>query len=189
MTRLRRPLILLAALLVSGGLSACGTHLDETARVVEIESEGLYLNVGEMKYQVQISRQLNPYDTQDAPYVAGVPADQRDLEPDEVWFGIFIQVQNEAAEPMRPSGDIKIVDTQEETFRPLSLPDSNEYAYRPGEPIPPGKVIPLRDTPGYDTPIRGALLLFKLTLTALDNRPLELIIDSPSQTGIIVLDV
>lgn len=189
MTRLRRPLILLAALLVSGGLSACGKHPDETARVVQIESEGLYLNVGELKYQVQLSRQLNPDDTQDAPYLAGLPADQRELKANEVWFGVFMQVQNEAAEPMPPSGEIRIVDTQEETFRPLSLPDSNEFAYRPSEPIAPGKVIPLRDTPGYDTPIRGALLLFKLTLTALDNRPLELIIDSPSQTGIIDLDV
>jgi hypothetical protein len=52
--------------------------------------------------------------------------------------------------------------------------------------------VPLSDTPAFDTPIQGSLLLFKLSLDALDNRPLELKIESstaPQQTGIIDLDV
>lgn len=189
MVRLRRPLALLATLLAATLAGACGNHRDEEARVVHIESEGLYLNVGELKYQVQISRQLNPGDAQDRPYLAGIPEPLRELADDEVWFGVFVQVQNEADEPRRPSDDITVLDTQETVFRPVPLHESNPFAYRADEPIPPGKVIPLSDTPAYDSPIRGRLLLFKLPLSALDNRPLEFVIEGRTQTGIIDLDV
>ncbi len=192
MSRLRRPIVLLLALLAGGGLAACGNHPDEDARVVRIENEGFYLSLGELKYQVQLSRQLNPNDIQDRDYLRGVPAAQQGLKADEVWFGVFLQVENESGEPLRPSGDIEIIDTQEDVFRPIDLEDANPFAYRPSEPIPPGEVLPLKDTPAYDTPIRGSLLLFKLSLAALDNRPLELKIegtDVPAQTGIIDLDV
>ncbi len=94
--------------------------------------------------------------------------------------------------PLAPSGDIKIVDTQEQEYRPLALGKLNLFAYRSTQAIPPDETLPLPDTPAWDTPIRGALLLFKLTLTTLANRPLELVLQgtgSPQQTGIIDLDV
>ena len=183
---------MLAVLLASVGLAACGKHHDEDARIQRIEGEGFYLSLGELKYQVQVSRQLNPNDAQDRNYLVGVPRAERDLQPDEVWFGVFIQVENEAAEPQRPSGEIEVIDTQEEVFKPVALADTNPFAYRPVEPIPAGRILPLADTPAFDTPIQGAMLLFKLKRTALDNRPLELKIEGrkfPKQTGIVDLDV
>jgi len=187
-----RTLTLLAALLVSGGLSACGKHVDENARVKVAETEGIYLDVSDLKYQVQVSRQLNPDDVQDKPYLAGIPEDQRELKADEVWFAVILRVQNETGRPLQPSSDIQIEDTQEEVFKPIGLDESNLYAYRSEESIPARETYPLLDSPGYDTPSRGALLLFKLTLTALNNRPLELTIEgrtAPQQTGIVDLDV
>ncbi len=181
-----------AALLASGGLAACGKHPDENARVVRAETEGLYLTIGELKYQVQVSRQLNPHDAQDRSLLVGIPESERDLEADEVWFGVFLRVQNETDEALPPASDIKIVDTQEETFRPLRLEDTNLFAYRSRPFIPAGHILPELDTPAYDTAAQGSLVLFKLTLTALGNRPLELEIEShtvPPQTGIIGLDV
>jgi len=181
----------IAALLASAGLAACGNHADEHASIVRADNEGIYLSLGEMKYQVQISRQLNPYDIQDKYYLRGVPAGQEQLKPDEVWFAVFVQVENEASTPQQPSGEIKILDTQDEAFTPLTLDDTNLFAYRSAEAIPAGEILPLKDTPSYDTPIRGAMLLFKLKGTALDNRPLELEIKGTTtpQTGIIDLDV
>ena len=179
-------------LIAGGGLSACGKHHDETAAIQHIEGEGFYLTLGDLKYQVQGSRQLNPDDDQDRSYLVGVPAAQLELKPDEVWFAVFMQVENEGDEPLAPSGDIEIHDTQDEVFKPLPVADANRFIYRSSEPIPPGEVTPLPDTPAFDTPVRGSLLLFKLKLTALDNRPLELIIEgtqTPKQTGIIDLDV
>ena len=192
MPRLRRPLALLAALLASGGLAACGNHPDEDARVVRADNEGVYLDIGKLKYQVQISRQLNPDDVQDRSLLEGVPAAERQLKPDEVWFGVFMRVQNETGRALLPSDDIKIVDTQEKQFRPLVLEDTNLFAYRSTEAVPANDVVPIEDTPAYDSAVRGSLLLFKLTLTSLGNRPLELEIEgsqAPPQTGIIDLDV
>ena len=191
MSRLRRPLAVLVVLLASGGLAACGTHQDEDAKVQHIESEGFYLSLGDLKYQVQGSRQLNPYDLQDKALLAGVPPAEQGLEENEVWFGVFMQVENEASRPLTPSGDIEIIDTQEDVFKPIDLREFNPFAYEPSEPIPPGEVAPLPDTPAFDTASQGSLLLFKLTLDALDNRPLELKIESPrtDQTGIINLDI
>jgi hypothetical protein len=190
--RLRRPLALLVVLLASGGLAACGNHPDETASVVRAETEGLYLNVGDLNYQVQVSRQLNPDDIQDRSYLEGVPAAQRALKPDEVWFGVFLRVENETDQAHPPANDIEIVDTQEESFRPVPLDATNPFAYRSTDQVPANDVVPLRDTPAFDTPIRGSLVLFKLTLTSLGNRPLELKIVARTgrqQTGIIDLDV
>ena len=192
MPRLRRPLAVLAVLLASGGVAACGKHPDEDARVVRAENEGLYLDIGRLKYQVQVSRQLNPNDVQDRSFLEGVPAAERQLGPDEVWFGVFLRVQNETGRALLPAEDIKIVDTQEEEFRPLALDDTNLFAYRSTEAIPAHHVLPIADTPAFDSPVQGSLLLFKLTLTSLGNRPLELEIEgsqAPPQTGIIDLDV
>lgn len=178
-------------LLAGAGLSACGNHHDKEATIQRIESEGFYLSLGELKYQVQLSRQLNPDDPQDKPLLIGVPAGERELEPDEVWFGVFMQVENESKQALEPSSEIEIIDTQEEVFAPLDLADTNPFAYRASEAIPAGETVPLPDTPAFDTAIQGSMLLFKLKSTALDNRPLELKIESSTtaQTGIIDLDV
>jgi hypothetical protein len=190
--RSRRLITLLAAVLAAAGLSACGKHIDKDARVVRAETEGIYLDIGELKYQVQISRAMNPYDTQDKSLLIGVPADERELAPDETWFGVFLRVQNETDKEQLPSENIEIIDTQEEVFDPIEFAPDNVFAYRADEPIPPRQVLPLPDSAAYDTPARGALLLFKMKNTTLDNRPLELKIEGrqvPAQTGIIDLDV
>jgi len=178
-------------MLASGGLAACGNHHDEEAQLQKIEGEGFYLSLGELKYQVQGSRQLNAHDTQDKALLSGVPAAQQKLEPDEVWFGVFLQVENEADEPLRPARDIEIIDTQEDVFKPVELEQTNQFAYRAEDQIPGGELAPEPDTPGFNTANQGSLLLFKLTLDALDNRPLELKMESSTneQTGIIDLDV
>lgn len=191
MTRPRRLCALLAALLLAGVLSACGKH-QSTGPVRIAETEGIYLDVSDLKYQVQVSRQLEPNDVQDKAFLVGVPEGERELEPNEVWFAVLMRVQNVTDEDLLPASDITITDTQEQEFEPLELEQTNTFAYRANETIPAGEVVPVIDSPGYDSPSRGALLLFKLTLTALNNRPLELKIEgrkAPQQTGIVDLDV
>jgi hypothetical protein len=188
----RRLVTLLAALLATAGLSACGRHPDKNARVVRAETEGIYLDIGKLKYQVQVSRAMNPYDTQDKDLLAGVPAAQRVLKPDETWFGVFMRVQNETSKALLPSDDIEIRDTQDEVFKPIPFEPSNVFAYRSNVAIGPDQVLPVPDSAAFDTPARGALILFKLKNETLDNRPLELVIEGrqlPAQTGIIDLDV
>lgn len=191
MPRPRRLATLLVAVLATAFLSAC-THPDKNAPVVRAETEGLYLDVGELKYQVQVSRALNPYDRQDKPYLVGVPQAERELASDEVWFAVFLRVQNETKTDQLPSGEIEIIDTQEQVFEPIAFEPTNVFAYRSNEVIPAEEVLPLPNTPAYEIPARGALLLFKLKNSTLDNRPLELEIKGrqlPQQTGLIDLDV
>ena len=62
--------------------------------------------------------------------------------------------------------------------------------YRPAR-IAPGGSLPAFGSTADLSPIGGSLVLFKLTLTALANRPLELVIRSgaPAREGTVELDV
>ena len=184
---------MLAALLVSGGLSACGKHVRPDARVKVAETEGIYLDVSELKYQVQVSRQLNPADVQDKPYLVGDP---RGRARAQARRGL---VRGRAcACRTRPTSRCSRRRTSRSRTRRTRSSSRSSSGRRTSSPtaptyaIPPRETYPLLDSPGYDTPSRGALLLFKLTLTALNNRPLELKIEgrkAPQQTGIVDLDV
>ncbi len=50
------------------------------------ETEGIYVDTGDLKYQVQISRQLNPADFEDRDYLTGLPAADRTLPAGQEWF-------------------------------------------------------------------------------------------------------
>ncbi len=188
----------LLALLAALGLAACGAKKeDPSAPVVRasphvLAPEGLYYEIGGLKYQIQISRQLNPSDSEDRGYLRGIPAGQSRLKSGETWFGIFLRVQNESSRPIDPARELAIRDTQGNVFRPIGLNATNVFAYNPTAPIGPREVLPQPDTPAAETTIQGSVVLFKMTNLALDNRPLELEIktpDVPQQTAIIDLDV
>ena len=106
MRRLLAPTLVIAALTAAG----CGGH---TGQRTSAETEGLYLDVGEMTYQVQISRYMNPSDPEDRGYFKGLPEGATQLPGDETWFGVFLRVQNETAEPHRAAGNIVLEYTHE----------------------------------------------------------------------------
>lgn len=184
----RLPLLLLAALFCAGAVAGCGNK-QETRTIGD--TEGLYVDVGELKYQVQISRIINPNDTADRTYLAGLPGGTLPPKPDEAWFGIWLRVQNTTSEKTLPAAEeFKIVDTQKNTFEPVQLED-NPFAYAPGE-LGPNTVLPSENSPAGEGVIQGSLILFKVTNEALQNRPLEFRIESPEnpdEVGIIDLDV
>ncbi|HVR06355.1 MAG TPA: hypothetical protein VMS02_09945, partial [Solirubrobacteraceae bacterium] len=134
---------------------------------------------------------LNPYDTEDASYLKGLTPAQRRLAPGEEWFAVFLQVYNESSSPHPAATELTISDTQENVYRP-TLPDTeNEFAYRGGLLYPKAR-IPALNTVAANGPTQGALLLFKIKIVSLDNRPLELkIVDplDPSQNAQAELDV
>lgn len=183
---------MLAAVLAAAALTACGQKDHTGEPVVKAKNEGHYLELGELKYQVQVSRQLNADDPLDRAFLLGIPRAEQGLKTGETWFGVFLRVQNETSHPLRTSDKIEIVDTQENVYHPIELGRENVFAYRAHTPIGPRDLLPPPDTPAYETPIQGSLLLFKLSNASLDNRPLELKLESPEpppQTGIIELDV
>ena len=174
MPRAVRPfllaLIATAALVVGG----CGNKEDV---VTVADTEGIYVGVDDLTYQVQISRILNPADIEDASYLLGVSEDEQPTK-DEVWFGIFMRVENETDGELTPTDSFRITDTQGEVFEPVAIdPEVNVFSYQP-TPIAPGAVLPFKSSAPADNTIQGSLVLFKLPVTSLYNRPLELEIES-----------
>lgn len=186
MTRSRRLLCSLGAVLalVAAG---CGSRSEGTSVA---DTEGVYITVDEMRYQVQLSRILNPADVEDQGYLRGMPTGVQPRS-DEVWFAIFMRVENGSTQTHRATSDFEIHDTQENVFRPVPLDlDSNVFVYEPRE-IPAGELLPAVGSPAFNNPIRGGMLLFKLKTQSLYNRPLELKVASSEggDEGTIDLDV
>src|SRR3981081_3135803 len=99
-------------------LGACGdSHTKVTTGTYAGESgaNAPYLDVGPLVYQVQISRQLNPFDTEDASYLRGVAAAQRQLAPGQEWFGVFLQVYNHTSRQLPAATSMPVSDTQGNT--------------------------------------------------------------------------
>ena len=73
-SRLRKLPLLALVLLAALALGACGdSHTKVTTGTYAGESgaNAPYLDVGPLVYEVQLSRQLNPYDVEDAAYLQG----------------------------------------------------------------------------------------------------------------------
>ena len=178
-------LVLTAAL----GIGGCGNKLETRTQG---ETEGIYIDVGELKYQVQISRILNPSDVEDRNYLTQLPAGTLPPKADEAWFGIWIRVENTNSEKSLPTAsDFEIRDTQDNVFRPYAQ-IGNVFAYQAVDKLGPNAVLPNSESPAGSGPIQGSLILFKLTNTSLANRPLEFRIISPTDptnVGVVDLDV
>ena len=183
---LRRTLAIALSLALVASLAACGNKQKKTLKA---ETEGIYLDIGDMKYQVEISRQLNPADVEDREYLKGVNAVNG---PDDVWFAVFVRVQNESDKTQKPATAYEITDTQGNTYTPVSIDTkSNDFAYDP-VPIVGKGLLPNPDSIAAQNSINGQLLLFQIPRTSLDNRPLELKITNPidsQQVATVNLDV
>jgi hypothetical protein len=185
MARLARIVLLSLVALAALAATGCGNKTD-TAIIGE--TEGIYVTVDELTYQVQISRILNPASTEDQAYLVGLPEGE-EPSPEEVWFGIFMRVENETDEALPAAEDFRIVDTQETEFEPVELDQEiNSFGYEP-RTIPPGELLPAANSAASDSTIQGALVLFKLEVQSLYNRPLELVIESSRGGDDAIVDI
>jgi hypothetical protein len=177
-----KPVRLVLALVGTVALGACGdshTRVSTGTYAGESGANAPYLNVGPLVYEVQLSRQLSPYDPEDASYLEGLTPAERRLESGEEWFAVFIQVYNDSSTPHLTATSLAVTDTLGNTYNPV-LPDRrNPFAYRVGM-VPPKGLLPPPDSVAHSGPIQGALLLYKIKLASLDNRPLNLTIIDPT---------
>jgi hypothetical protein len=183
---IRRVLVLAACALVVGG---CGNKQSE---IKFSETEGLYLDLGGLKYQVQISRQLNPYDVEDRSYLEGVPSELARVAPGDSWFAVFIRVENGSGKALPAADSFKLSDTQEHTFLPVPIAKSNPFAYAATNVGPKSNLPPNQSVAQLNESIGGSLVLFKVPVAAYANRPLELTIKNPRNprdTASVDLDV
>jgi len=178
---LRKLAVLAALVLAALALGACGsshTKVSTGTYAGESGANAPYLNLGPLIYQVQLSRQLNPANSEDAGYLQGVPYSEGRLLPGQQWFGVFIQVFNNTEHAHAASESITISDTEGNVYRPLPVLPTNHYIYRGGV-LPPKSVLPTPDSTPAFGPTQGALMLFKIKTISLDNRPLEIKITEP----------
>jgi hypothetical protein len=169
-----RPLRLLAVSALLAGLIAvasCGGA--DTSIQSATTNEGLYLELNGLKYQVQLSRFLNPADREDQAYLKGLPQGTS-LGKGEVYFGVFMRVENDGDKSENPTSQYTITDTQNNTFRPVPLDtNANVFAYHP-QPLSPQSILPNPDSAAGEGVVQGQILLFKLKEDDLQNRPLTL---------------
>lgn len=184
-SRLRKSPLLALAVLAALALGACGDSHSKVSTGTYAGESGAnapYLNVGPLIYEVQLSRELNPFDTEDASYLQGLTPAQRTLTAGQEWFGVFVQVYNNTSQALPAASQLTISDTQGNTYAPVVPGPSNEFAYRGGS-IPAESRLPAPDTVAASGATQGALLLYKVQLPSLDNRPLKLTIVDPSDAS------
>jgi hypothetical protein len=181
----------LLAVLALGGCGDSHTRITTGTYAGESGANAPYLYVGPLIYEVQLSRQLNPANTEDAAFLAGLTPEQRKLEPGQEWFAVFMQVYNQTNQPHAASDSFTIEDTQENRYTPVLPAETNQFAYRAGT-VQANNQIPLAGTIAAEDSAQGLVLLYKIQIVSLDNRPLELKIaspENPSETATGELDV
>ncbi len=182
MSRRLSPLLILAVL----ALVAAGCGRGEGVRTTA-ETEGLYLDIGGLTYQVQSSRYMNAATSRTAICLFNLPENVAELGPDESWFGVWIRVQNQTEEVLPSATVWEVHDTQDNIYRPVAL--ENQFAFEPGD-LAPGAIVPAPDSAAGQGPNQGALLLYKIRYESFQNRPLELVFGpEQGQRGTYDLDV
>jgi hypothetical protein len=174
----RRHWILACALGLALGLAACGEQ--SHPHVADANNNGVYVDAGPITYQLQVSRELNQYGTEDSQYVTGLPPGTAQPTATQEWYGVFLWAKNQTSQTHVTSDNFDIVDTQGNRYYPFKLiPALNPYAWT-------SQVLrPLQTQPGPDTtasfgPTQGGLLLFKINNSAYADRPLTFEIRGPS---------
>ena len=183
----RRLWIFICAFGLIVGLAACG----EVGQPVSTLNNGVYITSGPITYQLQVSRELNPYLTEDAQYVSGVPAGAGALGANQLWYGVFLWAKNQTKHPELTAHSFDIVDSSDRHYYPVQVNAAlNGYAWTP-QTLPPSGQEPKLNTTASFGPTQGGLLLFKLPTTVYSNRPLTLEIFPPGggKTGDISLDL
>jgi hypothetical protein len=179
--------LLTAAFLLSASVlvGACGVHQNNVA---DANNNGKYVKAGPMTYQLQVSRELNQYGTEDSGYLAGLPKSDAKLSPQQLWFGVFMWAKNTTEEPQKTTALFDIVDTQGNVYHPILF--NNPYVWT-SQMLKPGAIEPNPNTTAGFGPTAGGLLLFKVNTDVYSNRPLTLEIrgDTGKVWGTISLDL
>jgi hypothetical protein len=159
-------------------LSACGYSSDSKDVV-----EGEPVKLGELQYNVVFSRFLNPNDNEDSAYLVGQP----ELREGHSYFGVFLEVQNKSEEAQTLADAFTITDAGHETYH--AIPSKSLYALPFGGEVESQEQVPVLDSTPEQGPIEGSLVLFELTASASENRPLTLSIPGPEGPAAVTLDL
>jgi hypothetical protein len=177
--RLPAAVLALAATFAMAFATGCGSS-DQSLSV----KEGEPVTLGDLHYNVQITRYLNPDDVEDRSYLQGAPP----LPNADYYLGVFMQVQNDGGTAQGLPQDFKVVDTDGNEFH--ATPLTNDFALQLGSQVEAHGQVPAVDSAADTGPIQGSMVLFLVSQAAIENRPLILQIPSASgASGEVELDL
>jgi hypothetical protein len=177
----RRVGVLVGAVAAALAVGAC-TINHKLSNPHYADDASLYVNAGRVTYQVQISRQLNPFATEDSAYLAGVRPASLPLAPDQLWFGVFLWAKNQTPHLLTTTDAFTIRDSAGRIYHPIPiLRYANPWAWT-AQQLAPGGTEPAADSMASYGPTQGGLILFKLNDSVYSNRPLTLNIYAPGQS-------
>jgi hypothetical protein len=181
-----RLLLLLVAGVLALGVSGCGLT-GRPAKPANVTQDELsnggepYFWTGPITYQVQISRQLNPFDSYDVQYLSGVQGAQ-DISAQQLWYGVFLWAKNQSGHTATTTDKFEIVDSAGDVYMPTPLNASvNPYAWT-AQTLSPNGIEPVADSAASDSSPGGGLILFKLNQSVYSNRPLTLEVFAPGSS-------
>jgi hypothetical protein len=153
-------------------LAACGQH---HASVADANNSGAYVKAGPVTYQLEVSRELNQYSSEDSGYLSGLPKTDSSLGASNEWYGVFMWAKNTTKIPQQTTARFDVVDTQGDVYKPIFY--KNPYVWK-SETLAPGAVEPAPDSTAGYAPTQGGMLLFKVPSSGdksvYSNRPLSL---------------
>jgi hypothetical protein len=195
----RRFWILACALAVVFAVTACGSSKHAPSKpgaltgheVGNEVNDGSYIQAGPITYQLEVSRELNPYSIQDAPYVKGLPAGFPPPTANQLWYGVFLWAKNQHHKAYRTSDNFEIVDSQGTVYRPIKLNTAlNPWAWT-SQLLQKNDTEPGENSVQSEGESQGGLLLFKVDNSVYQNRPLMLYVlnHNGQKLGSIFLDL
>jgi hypothetical protein len=171
----RIPILISSLVILALGVAGCGNN-PAHRHAADPTNFGVYVYAGPITYQLQISRQLNGYSTEDSQYLAGLPKGTPPPAANQEWYAVFIWAWNQTKQPhySAPASAFDIVDTQGTMYHAEPIdPTANPYQWT-SELLAPKATQPVPDSTAFFGPTQGQLLLFKINTTAYANRPLNL---------------
>ena len=131
---------------------------------------GRTLQAGGVTYTSPAARPLDPRNRVDAGLIKGAP---QAGDPHRIWFGAFLVATNDGTRPAAMARRIVLRDLIGRTYRPVTLPRANRYAYRP-RTLARGAQAPAPTSPAESNLAAGGeLLLFRIPRSAYEEGPLE----------------
>ena len=172
--------LVLALSLAMLGVAGCGNDLGKEA------DEGVPIKLGDLEFNVQETRFLNPEQPDDKEYLAG---QQVPPPASQAYLGVFLTIHNAGDDAVRlpTDAEISIVDTTGADYE--AIPTHTAFAAPLGAELESGGDIPAPDTAAANGPTQGAIVLFLVDQSVNENRPLELEIDYEGESGVITLDI
>jgi hypothetical protein len=173
---------LVAALcgLIAVGAAGCGNDFGKEA------DEGVPIKLGNLEFNVQETRFLNPAQPDDKDYLEG---QQLPTPAGKSYLGVFLTIHNggDDAVTLPADADISVVDTTGADF--TAIPTHTPFGAPLDSELAGHSDIPAPDTAAANGPTQGAIVLFLVDQSVNENRPLKLEIDSEGESGVITLDI